>query len=66
MTEELAIGAAVNRVIASIWLAWLILATVVTARFFRWEVDYFSSPGAIFRTLENHKGTSPPRKAKTT
>ncbi len=51
MTEELAMGVAVNRVRASVWLAWLILATVVTARYFRWEVDYFSSPGPIFRTL---------------
>jgi hypothetical protein len=51
MTQEPASGVAVNRVKASVWLAWLILATVVTARYFRWEVSYFSSPGAIFRTL---------------
>ena len=34
-----------------IWLAWLVLAAVVTAPYFRWEVDYFRSPGPLFRTV---------------
>ena len=34
-----------------IWLAWLVLAIVVTAPYFRWEVDYFRSPGPVFRTV---------------
>lgn len=34
-----------------IWLAWLLLAIVVTAPYFRWEVDYFRSPGPVFRTV---------------
>jgi len=49
--RELDTGVAVDRVRASVWLVWLCLITALTARYFRWEVDYFSSPGAIFRTL---------------
>ena len=33
------------------WLAWLLLAGCVAARYFRWEVDYFRSPGPIFHAL---------------
>jgi hypothetical protein len=36
---------------AYVWLVWLLLVVFLTARYFRWEVNYFSSPGPIFRTL---------------
>jgi len=34
-----------------VWFPWLGLVAAWAARYFRWEVDYFSSPGPIFRTL---------------
>lgn len=34
-----------------LWLLWLALVAAYAARYFRWEVDYFRSPGPIFRTL---------------
>jgi hypothetical protein len=51
MMQEPDKSPAMERMKAWVWLAWLILMAVVTARSFRWEVDYFSSPGPIFRTL---------------
>ncbi len=36
---------------ACVWLAWLGLVVLVTARTFQWELDYFRSPGAIFQTI---------------
>lgn len=40
-----------QRLRVGIWLAWLLLAIVVTTPYFRWEIDYFRSPGPIFRIV---------------
>jgi hypothetical protein len=36
---------------ASVWIVWLVAVVFLTARYFLWEVNYFTSPGPIFRTL---------------
>ncbi len=40
-----------KRLIVPVWLAWLLLTGCVAAKYFRWEVEYFRSPGTIFYTL---------------
>lgn len=40
-----------QRLRVGIWLAWLLLASVVTAPYFHWEIDYFRSPGPVFRIV---------------
>jgi hypothetical protein len=40
-----------HRLKLCVWFLWLGLVAAYAARYFRWEVDYFSSPGPIFRTL---------------
>jgi len=35
----------------SLWFLWLAFVALLTARYFRWEIDYFSRPGPIFRVL---------------
>ncbi len=40
-----------HRMKVCVWLVWLGLVALVTARIFQWEVTYFHSPGAIFQTL---------------
>jgi hypothetical protein len=34
-----------------VWLAWLVLAAAASAQSFRWEVEYFRSPGPLFYTV---------------
>ncbi len=43
--------AALRRMTTCVWLVWLGLMALATARSFEWEVNYFRSPGAIFQTL---------------
>jgi hypothetical protein len=42
---------AMHRLKACVWLAWLGLMALVTARSLQWEVNYFGSPGPIFQRL---------------